>query len=198
LVERWDPPTPNSAAVAPFRRIDEPDDEKHFVPFSLYETRPLPPGEPHVIRAFGEVRGLSYQRMICRRPFDESREKPHNAPMRVFGGQILIRTIEEEDIQGPDPAQGLSKPPYDPQPYRKLLDDFKAQYMTDPDTYHIIVDTISGKRHLIVSPLTHDLYLGCQDRKFDERLITHYWSKSALFSANSRLNGPMMMVEEAA
>jgi len=186
------------AATIPLRPLHPVPHGDAFAPFSLYETGEFEPRQLAVFRVAGTLSGPSYRRLVYGPTYNEGEAKPARSPIRVYGGDVLMGAIEREDLGEIRGTSGRgARAVYDRALFRTLFDEFRADYMDCPDSYHVLLPTRTRDgRHLKVLPLTPDLR-GPGEQSFDERLVSYYWSKSSVFAIEGKVNGLQMILEPA-
>lgn len=168
-----------------------------FVPFSLYETAPLPPGKPTLLRVRGVLSGPSYRTLVYRDHGDARPADIASLHLPIYGGDILLNLIRREDL-GDSPTCEPCQPSFDPELYRTLLAEFMKEYFSFdnkasyPNKYHLRINTRTEgdpPYRLRVSLYSPDLRPVFSDMHIGHHLITYCWSDRRVFQCGSRING---------
>lgn len=108
----------------------------------------------------------------------------------VYGGWTLIDEITRKDIIQLTVNSDEQKAHH----YKHIYEDF-VNCLIVPARYDIVLASAPGTYSMEYHPRTSDLFLGCEDKKFNDRIITWYWSLSPSFLVSPYLKGPRLDVE---
>jgi hypothetical protein len=162
-------------------------DSRQFqpTPFSLYELT-VPPNECSYLRIVATIKGDVFRHLT-----------KDGKCLDIYGGFTLMNTIYDEDIRtllmGEDVKQQATE-------YDKLYKEFFKRFIT-PMRYDMVLTCSPQTYAMNYQPRTSDLFLGCEDTKFYNKIITWYWSLSPSFMVTplpenpSFIKGPCLSVD---
>jgi len=170
-------------------RIDPGGEAEGHVPFSLFQTEAIRPGQLRLFRFQGHLAGPSYQVLTQGRTITQRRSPVRSFP--IYGGDVVIRLTQRE-LQHGSFCSGCPV-----EQYGSLLKEFDSKQKVLPSAYHLIVPTQVGPQRLRVRPVSGDLICGADDERIGEGIgpVCWYWSESPKFYADGVLNGLQLHVE---